>query len=121
MAPTEAKVKAATGGSIIGTALAGAIVWFLDAVVFKAGPVPDPVVVFVWVLVPAGLTLAGGYLARHTPRPAASATGERLVLGAHRTGSNVRKVVGGYSGTRDAADVPPPQHLPREPGEHHRP
>jgi hypothetical protein len=33
---------------------------------------------------------------------------------------HVRKV-GGYSGTRDAADVPPPSSRPPHPGEHRRP
>lgn len=66
--PLEAKVTAATGGSIIGTALAGAVIWALDTYLFRTTEVPDPVVVLVWAVIPAGLTLLAGWRARHTPR-----------------------------------------------------
>jgi hypothetical protein len=66
--PTEAKVKAATGGSAVGVALAGLLLWLLDTYVFRADPVPDPIAVAVWTLLPIGLTFVGGFCARHTPR-----------------------------------------------------
>jgi hypothetical protein len=36
------------------------------------GSVPDVVVSWTYVIVPAALTFAAGYLARHSPRPAAA-------------------------------------------------
>lgn len=67
-APLEAKVAAATGGSAIGTALAGFVIWLLDAYMFKTDPIPDPVVVLVWVVIPAGVAFLAGRLAPHTAR-----------------------------------------------------
>ena len=66
--PVEQKVKAATGGSALGVALAGLILWLLDDYAFKTSAVPDALVVAVWTVVPIGLTFVGGFLARHTPR-----------------------------------------------------
>jgi hypothetical protein len=66
--PMERKVAAATGGSGLGVALAGVILWVLDTYAFRTSEVPDPLVVLVWAVVPVALTLAGGWLARHTPR-----------------------------------------------------
>lgn len=66
--PLEAKVGAATGGSIVGTALAGAVIWGLDEFAFRTSEVPGPIVVLVWAVIPAGLTLLAGWRARHTPR-----------------------------------------------------
>lgn len=68
--PIETKVKAATGGSTVGVAFAGLILWLLDTYVFTDQPVPDPIVVAVWALLPIGLTFVGGYFAKHTSRPA---------------------------------------------------
>lgn len=74
----EAKVKAATGGSAAGVALAGLILFVLDTYVFTDQPIPDAVSFAVVTLLPIGLTFAGGYLARHTPRPDPAAVAERL-------------------------------------------
>ena len=50
--------------------IAGAIVYILQAYVFK-GTVNPGLVSLVYAAVPGALALAAGYLAPHTPRPAA--------------------------------------------------
>ena len=67
-APIEAKVQAGTGAA----AASGLALWLLGTYVFRGG-VPDVIVSWVYVLVPAALTFAAGYLAKHTPRPAPAA------------------------------------------------
>lgn len=62
--PVEAKVKASTAAA----ALSGLALWALGRYVFRGG-VPDVVVSWVYVIIPAGLAFAAGYLARHTARP----------------------------------------------------
>jgi hypothetical protein len=64
-APVERKVQAST--AVAG--VSGLTLWALGTWVFK-GDVPDAVTAFVYLAVPAVLTFAAGYLARHTPRPA---------------------------------------------------
>ena len=64
-APVETKVQASTAAA----AVSGLALWSLGHWVFK-GTVPDVVASWVYVLVPALITFAAGYLARHTPRPA---------------------------------------------------
>ncbi len=68
-APVERKVQASTATA----AVSGMVLFVLGKYVFK-GDVPDVVASWVYVLVPAVLTFAAGYLAPHTPRPAAPAT-----------------------------------------------
>jgi hypothetical protein len=63
----EKKVQASTAAA----ALSGLILWGLGTYAFR-GNVPDVVTSWVYALVPAGITFAAGYLARHTPRPAAA-------------------------------------------------
>jgi len=63
VAPVETKVKAGTAAA----AVSGMILWVLGQYVFK-GSVPDVVTSWVYVLVPAAVTFAAGYIARHTPR-----------------------------------------------------
>jgi len=63
-APVETKVKAGTAAA----AAAGLAMWALGRYVFK-GVVPDVVASWVYAIVPAAVTFAAGYLARHTPRP----------------------------------------------------
>ena len=63
-APVERKVQASTGAA----AVSGLILWSLGHWVFK-GDVPDVVASWVYVLVPAAVTFAAGYLAKHTSRP----------------------------------------------------
>jgi hypothetical protein len=66
-APIEAKVQASTWAA----AVSGLALWAMGTYVFK-GSVPDVVVSWTYVIVPAALTFAAGYLARHSPRvPAA--------------------------------------------------
>ena len=62
--PVEAKVQASTWAA----AVSGLALWALGTYVFK-GSVPDVVVSWTYVIVPAALTFAAGYLAKHTPRP----------------------------------------------------
>ena len=62
----ETKVQASTGAA----AVSGLALWALGHYVFKAG-VPDVVASWIYVLVPAAVTFAAGYAARHTARPAA--------------------------------------------------
>lgn len=63
MAQVERKVTAATGAA----AVSGLILWALGTYAFR-GAVPDTVVSWTYVLVPAALTFAAGYRARHTHR-----------------------------------------------------
>lgn len=63
-AQVEAKVQA----SSYAAAASGLALWALGTYAFK-GAVPDVVVSWVYVAVPAALTFAAGYYARHTPRP----------------------------------------------------
>jgi hypothetical protein len=65
VAQVETKVQASTGAA----AVSGLALYLLGRYVFK-GSVPGEVVSWTYVLVPAVLTFAAGYLARHTPRPA---------------------------------------------------
>jgi hypothetical protein len=48
--------------------VSGLALWALGTYVFK-GSVPDVVVSWTYVLVPAALTFTAGYYARHTHRP----------------------------------------------------
>jgi hypothetical protein len=66
-AQVETKVQASTATA----ALSGLALFALGRYVFK-GSVPDVVASWVYVLVPGLLTFAAGYLAKHTPRPAAA-------------------------------------------------
>lgn len=63
-APVETKVKASTAAA----AASGIALWLLGRYVFK-GSVPDAVVSWVYIAVPAVITFAAGYFARHTSRP----------------------------------------------------
>jgi hypothetical protein len=47
--------------------VSGLALWALGTYVFQ-GDVPDVVVSWTYVIVPAALTFAAGYLARHSPR-----------------------------------------------------
>lgn len=62
--PVEQKVKAGAGVAAVG----GLIVWLLKEYAFGGADVPEPVVAFVFVAVPAAASLVGGYLAKHTFR-----------------------------------------------------
>jgi hypothetical protein len=61
--PIERKVQASTAAA----ALSGLALWALGRYVFKDG-VPDVVASWTYVLVPAMITFAAGYAARHTNR-----------------------------------------------------
>ena len=63
-APVEAKVKASTAAA----ATSGLVLWCLGTYVFK-GAVPDAVVSWVYVAIPALITFVAGYLAKHEDRP----------------------------------------------------
>jgi hypothetical protein len=63
-APIESKVQASTWAA----AVSGLALWALGTYVFK-GSVPDVVVSWTYVIVPAALTFGAGYLARHSRRP----------------------------------------------------
>jgi hypothetical protein len=67
MTVVETKVKASTAAA----AASGLALWALGRYVFK-GDVPDVVVSWVYVIIPAALAFGAGYVARHTPRPAAA-------------------------------------------------
>ena len=60
----ETKVQASTAAA----AVSGLALWALGTYVFKGG-VPDVVVSWVYVIIPAALAFGAGYLARHTARP----------------------------------------------------
>lgn len=64
--PVEGKVKASTAAA----AVSGIALWIIGRYAFKGGAVPDVVASWVYVLVPAVVTFAAGYLAKHTSRPA---------------------------------------------------
>jgi hypothetical protein len=63
----ETKVQASTAVA----AVSGLALYALGRYVFK-GDVPDVVASWIYFLVPGLLTFAAGYLAKHTPRPAAA-------------------------------------------------
>ena len=63
-AQVETKVQAATGAA----AVSGLVLWVMGHYVFKTG-VPDVIASWIYVIVPAVITFAAGYFARHTPRP----------------------------------------------------
>ncbi len=67
--PVETKVKASTAAA----AVSGIVLWVIGRYVFKNGAVPDVVASWVYVAVPAVVTFAAGYLAKHTSRPAVPA------------------------------------------------
>jgi hypothetical protein len=60
--PVEGKVKASTAAA----AVSGIALWIIGRYAFKGGAVPDVVASWVYVLVPAVVTFAAGYLAKHT-------------------------------------------------------
>ena len=60
----EKKVQASSAAA----AASGLVLFVLGRYVFK-GAVPDVVASWVYAAVPAAVTFAAGYLARHTPRP----------------------------------------------------
>jgi hypothetical protein len=60
----ETKVQASTAAA----AVSGLALWALGTYVFK-GDVPDVVVSWVYVIIPAALAFGAGYWAKHTPRP----------------------------------------------------
>ncbi len=64
MGPVELKVKASTAAA----AVSGLALYVLGRYVFK-GAVPDVVTSWTYAIVPALITFAAGYAARHTPRP----------------------------------------------------
>jgi hypothetical protein len=63
MAQVETKVKAGTAAA----AVSGLALWALGRYVFK-GAVPDVVASWTYAIIPALITFAAGYAARHTPR-----------------------------------------------------
>ena len=67
MAAIETKVQA----SGLAAAASGVVLWALQQYVFKGNAVPGGVVSLVDVAVPALCAAVAGYLAPHTPRPAA--------------------------------------------------
>ena len=67
-APIETKVKAGTAAA----AVSGLALWALGRYVFR-GDVPDVVASWTYAIIPALLTFAAGYAAKHTPRPPAAA------------------------------------------------
>lgn len=64
--PVERKVQASTAAA----ATSGLVLWITGRYLFK-GDVPDVVASWVYVAVPAVITFAAGYLAKHTSRPEA--------------------------------------------------
>jgi len=66
MTPVESKVKASTTAA----AVSGIALWIIGRYAFK-GSVPDVVTSWTYAIVPSILTFIAGYLAKHTPRPAA--------------------------------------------------
>jgi hypothetical protein len=62
-APVESKVKSAT----VGAAVAGLVLWVLNAYVYS-GSTPDAIQALVDVVVPGAVAFVAGWLTRHTPR-----------------------------------------------------
>lgn len=76
-APVESKVKAGTAAA----AVSGLVLFALGRYVFK-GDVPDVVASWTYAIVPALITFAAGYAARHTDRiPAAAPPEQRAAAG----------------------------------------
>ena len=68
----ETKVKAGTAAA----AVSGLALWCLGKYVFK-GDVPDVVASWVYAIIPALITFAAGYAAKHTTRTPAAAAPEQ--------------------------------------------
>jgi hypothetical protein len=68
----ETKVKASTAAG----AVSGLVLWALGRYVFKAA-VPDVVASWVYAIIPAALTFAAGYAAKHTSRTPVAAPPEQ--------------------------------------------
>lgn len=79
-APTESKVYSATIGGGVGATVGSFTVWLLGVTVWGAaatadnataaiGAVPAPAAGMVFLLITVGGTFAGGWVAKHTPRP----------------------------------------------------
>lgn len=84
MAAVETKVKAGTAAA----AVSGVVVFLLARYVFK-GNVPDVYASWIYILVPAVLTFAAGWIFPHTPRAAAPAAPSPYVATTAPAGSNV--------------------------------
>jgi hypothetical protein len=70
--PTERKVKAATTGASIGTAVAALATWALVRYVFPKDMDPTveaEIVAAIPTVTGGALAFAAGWLAKHTPRP----------------------------------------------------
>ena len=91
-APVETKVKAGTAAA----AVSGLALWALGRYVFR-GDVPDVVASWVYAIIPALITFAAGYAAKHTPRSVP--TDEQI-------GAAVKKYAGDLTGPAAAAQPP---------------
>jgi hypothetical protein len=73
-APVERKVQASTAAA----ATSGLALWIIGRYLFK-GDVPDVVASWIYVAIPAAVTFAAGFAARHTARPAPAWAAKTLV------------------------------------------
>lgn len=64
----ETKVTAATSAA----AAASLLMWVLQTYAFNGGAVPAVLQSWIYTLVPAAITFAAGYLAKHTPQAQAT-------------------------------------------------
>lgn len=68
----ETKVKAATGGAVLGEVVAQFALWLIDTTMHTPaieGDVPGPVTLLVATALPAAFAYGLGWLAKHTARP----------------------------------------------------
>lgn len=66
--PTAKLLASSLGGTPIGVALAGAIIWLMDEYWFTDQPVPDALVVLVWAVVPLITSFLAGYFKKISPQ-----------------------------------------------------
>jgi hypothetical protein len=65
--PVDPTVERKVAAASTGAAVAGFVIWALNAYVFH-GDVPTAVQAVVLILVPGLVALVSGYIAKHTPR-----------------------------------------------------
>jgi hypothetical protein len=100
--PIEKKVQASTGAA----AVSGIVLWIIGRYIFK-GSVPDVVASWTYVIVPALLTFAAGYAAKHTSRAAMPVITVNASAGSEQVGRQIVAAIKQYEDSRPAPAAPP--------------
>lgn len=126
--PIESKVWAGTAGSGTGYVLSQLLLWIIGVTAYSVSAssasamkaiaaVPDPVSIFLTLVVTVGLGFTGGYLAKHSPRTAEElnaagdeAATELSAYPAYSPAANPRQQV---TDEDHAAEIATPEALPK--------